>query len=261
MIKIETINFVKSCLPETPHIAIVLGSGLSSLADDLKKIQTIPFENIPFFPNTTISGHSGQLVFGFLEDVPVLFSKGRFHIYEGLSEEEVKLPVELFSELGIPNFILTNSAGCLNKDWNIGDIMMIDGHVDVTFRSTSEICIMNGLPWYSKNKINLAHKIANLYNINLRNGIYAWTLGPTYETNAEIKFLQDLGASAVGMSTFLEIMASKDFGLNFFGFSCLTNYGAGIENVKLSHKDVLKSANQNQNKFKKFIKKFILSIK
>mgnify|MGYP000116673718 CR=1 FL=1 len=120
-------------LPETPQFAIVLGSGLSSLIDELTNITIIPFSSIPYYPQITVSGHKGEFAFGYLAGIPILCAKGRFHLYEGLSLLEVTLPIRLFSALNIPNLIITNSAGCVNLNWKIGDIMLVVGHLDFTF--------------------------------------------------------------------------------------------------------------------------------
>ena len=129
------IKYMYNQLPETPQFSVVLGSGLSSITDDLTNTKIIPFSSIPDYPKITVSGHKGEFVFGYLEGIPILCARGRFHFYEGLSLSDVTVPIRLFSSLNIPNLIITNSAGCVNLDWNIGDIMLIIGHLDFTFRN------------------------------------------------------------------------------------------------------------------------------
>ena len=175
--------------------------------------------------------------------------------------ETITLPVRLYADLGIPNFILTNSAGCLNPKWNIGDIMMINGHLDCTYRSgITRPQLYKGLPWYKYVNIELAQTAATTCGIRLRQGAYSWMLGPTYETPAEIKSIQELGGSAVGMSTLPEIVAAGELGLNFMGFSCLSNFGAGIKQVQLTHEDVLSSTLKFQGDLKKLIGEIIINI-
>jgi len=261
MVMAETTQYLKSKLPQTPHVAVVLGSGLSDMGEELSQTISIPFTDIPDFPQPTVSGHQGEFIFGYLKNIPVLFAKGRIHFYEGLAMKTITLPVRLYADLGIPNFILTNSAGCLNPKWNIGDIMMINGHLDCTYRSgliRPQLC--KGLPWYKDVNIELAQTAARTCGIRLRQGAYAWMLGPTYETPAEIKSIQELGGSAVGMSTLPEIVSAGELGLNFMGFSCLSNFGAGMKQVQLAHEDVLTTALKFQGDFKKLIREIIINI-
>ena len=254
------INYMSSLLPEIPQFAIVLGSGLSSLTDDLFNVKTIPFSSIPDYPKITVSGHKGEFVFGYLGRIPILCSKGRFHFYEGLSLADVTLPIRLFSGLNIPNLIITNSAGCVNLNWNIGDIMLIVGHLDFTFR--------NGNPnidydknIYKKDNQQICRDVATKLGLKLREGVYTWTLGPTYETPSEIQMIRKYGGDAVGMSTLPEIIESKSQNLNMWGFTCFTNMAAGMEKGALTHREVLMNAENSKEYFKNFISELIITYK
>ncbi|MBT5955659.1 MAG: purine-nucleoside phosphorylase [Candidatus Marinimicrobia bacterium] len=252
-------EFMLGRLPETPHFAIVLGSGLSSLTNDLMRAQSIPFSDIPNYPETTVSGHKGEFIFGYLDGIPILCARGRFHFYEGLSLSEVTIPIKLFSALQIPNLIITNSAGCVNSQWNLGDIMLINGHLDFTFRDGNPK-IDKDKSIYKESNRQIAKSVASQVGLELREGVYTWTLGPTYETPAEINMIREHGGDAVGMSTLPEIVEAGLQKLNMWGFTCFTNMAAGIENEVLSHDDVLSNAEKFKDHFKNYINQLITTI-
>jgi len=246
------IDFINNKIPEKPHIAIILGSGLGGFIDNLQNSIIIPYSEIPNFPISSVSGHEGAWVFGYIFNIPVICASGRFHIYEGYKIEEVTIPVSTVHGLGCNNLIITNSSGCLNQDWDIGDFMLFQGYIDYTFR------INKKPPSIININNNLVSTISpKKINAKIRQGIYAWTLGPTYETPAEVQNIISLGGNAVGMSTVPEIMQAIDLGLNILGIACLTNYGAGIENKKLSHIDVLKVSSEKNKIFSELIKELI----
>jgi len=252
------IKYMQDKLPEIPQFAIVLGSGLSSLADDLTEIQIIPFSAIPDYPQITVSGHKGEFIFGYLDGISVLCASGRFHIYEGLPLSKVTIPIRLFSALHIPNLIITNSAGCINLNWNMGDIMLIVGHLDCTF-SDGNPKIDYDENIYKEDNHQLARDVATELGLKLKEGIYTWTLGPTYETPAEILMIRELGGDAVGMSTLPEIVEAGKQNLNLWGFTCFTNMAAGIEKGVLTHKDVVSNAEYFKEHFKEFIRQLIIT--
>ena len=253
------LEYMRGELPETPQFAIVLGSGLSSITDDLTQAHSISFLEIPEYPETTVSGHKGEFIFGYLQGIPILCARGRFHFYEGLSLSEVTIPIRLFSALDIPNLIITNSAGCVNPQWNLGDIMLINGHLDFTFRDGNPK-IDNDKSIYKESNRQIAKAVASQIGLELREGIYTWTIGPTYETPAEINMIRELGGDAVGMSTLPEIVEAGRQKLNMWGFTCFTNMAAGIENKVLSHDDVLSNAEKFKEHFKNFINHLIMRI-
>ena len=252
------IKYMQGKLPEIPKFAIVLGSGLSSLTDDLTETQIIPFSAIPDYPKITVSGHKGEFIFGYLDGVPVLCASGRFHFYEGLSLSEITVPIRLISALDIPNLIITNSAGCVNLNWNKGDIMLIVGHLDFTFKDRNPKIDYNE-SIYKEDNHQLARGVATELGLKLREGIYTWTLGPSYETPAEILMIRELGGDAVGMSTLPEILEAGRQNLNMWGFTCFTNYAAGIEKGALTHSEVLSNAEYFKGYFKEFISRLIIT--
>ena len=252
------IKYMQGKLPETPKFAIVLGSGLSSLTDDLIETQIIPFSVIPDYPQITVSGHKGEFIFGYLNGIPILCARGRFHFYEGLSLSEVTTPIRLFSALHIPNLIITNSAGCVNLNWNMGDIMLIVGHLDFTFRDGNPK-IDTDKKIYKEYNHQIARDVAAELQLKLREGIYTWTLGPTYETPAEILMIRELGGDAVGMSTLPEIIEAGKKNLNMWGFTCFTNMAAGMGKGSLTHNEVLSNAETFKETFKEFINRLIIA--
>ena len=249
------LNFISSCiiskLPEQPQSAVILGSGLGKFIDSLDKPIVIPYSEIPDYPRSTVSGHKGEWVFGYIHNKPVICASGRFHYYEGFNLDEITLPISVIHSLCCKNVIITNAAGCLKKEWQVGDLMLISGYLDYTFRNgtdTPPIVLLK------TDQINKKIKsIATKLNISLREGIYTWALGPSYETPAEIQEIISLNGNAVGMSTVPEIRKAIELGMNVVGISCLTNYGAGMEGSVLSHEDVLENSNLANKEFSRLL--------
>ena len=249
----EITNFIKDILPTTPSFGLVLGSGLSSLIDDINNQLIIPYDNPQFYkPQFQVMLGSLLLV---IQKSLVLCAKGRFHYYEGKTIDEVTSIIQLFKDIDTPNLIITNSAGCVNPQWKIGDIMLITGHLDFTFRKKLPQ-LVNGEPMYSQRNLNFVRNVADKINISLHEGNYTWTLGPTYETPVEINKIRERG-HVVGMSTLPEIEKAHELGLNCWAFSHFTNMGAGMQNVTLTHVDVLKASTLNKENFKKLIQNII----
>lgn len=245
-----TLQYLEKKIPQQPKVAIVLGSGLSNVLDNLEDKTTIPYSKIPEYPQPSIAGHIGEFVFGFINQVPVLCARGRFHYYEGHSFETVQIPIRLFHSLGCKNLIITNAAGCLRTEWNLGDLMVINGLMDFTFRNnTISPKIVTNLCAKSKTLKIITKSVAKQKNITIREGVYCWTSGPSYETPAEIQEISKIGCDAVGMSTFPEFELAHKLGLNILGISCLTNYAAGISNQPLSHTEVLETTEKVKEKF------------
>tara|TARA_B100000315_G_C14374118_1_gene494372 strand:- start:18 stop:758 length:741 start_codon:yes stop_codon:yes gene_type:complete len=243
-------------LPESPQLAVILGSGWGKFVDSMEETIVIPFKDIPKYPHSTILGHSGEWVFGYINNKPILCSSGRFHYYEDFSMKEVTLPISVIHSLGCQSLIITNAAGCLKKEWKIGDLMLITGYLDYTFRGNSDPPVIVS---FDKNteQLNRVRETASDTGILLKEGIYTWTLGPSYETPAEIQDIISLGGNAVGMSTVPEMMKAQELKLDVIGISCLTNYGAGIDGAQLSHKDVLEVSNRVQGDFSKLLLEII----
>ncbi len=249
---------ISTIIPETPIVGIILGSGLGAFTSIIKEKKVISYSSLPDFPQTSTKGHSGEWVFGYINHKPIMIANGRFHYYEGFSLEEVTSTVSTIHTLGCNNLIITNAAGCLNLKWDIGEFMLIKGYLDYTFRNNSE-----SLKIKSFANLEIYGKIINKLEekgININIGNYAWTLGPSYETHAEIKDLILNNISAVGMSTVPELMKADKLGMNIMGLSCLTNYGAGLLKKPLTHKEILQVTKESKNNFLLIIKEMLNSL-
>jgi purine-nucleoside phosphorylase len=229
-----------------PRVAMVLGSGLGAIADSVSVEDVIAFAEIPGFPSATVMGHSGNLVVGGLEEVPVILQSGRFHLYEGFDPATVVLPTRLFAELGVEAVIVTNAAGGLNPVFRPPTLMLIADHINYMWRNPLIGPVMGGEHrWpdlyflYDQDLRACARRVALEHGVALQEGVYAGVLGPNYETPAEIRMLRRLGADAVGMSTVPEVIAARARGLRVLGISSITNAGAGLRVATLSHSEVL----------------------
>jgi purine-nucleoside phosphorylase len=229
-----------------PSVAIVLGSGLGALADDVESAIRIPQSAIPGFPQPRAPGHKGELVAGTLEGVPVLVQSGRFHLYEGHAPAVVALPVRVFARLGVRTLIVTNAAGGIRLTFRPPTLMLIADHINLMFRNPLVGTVEEGEERfpdmsdpYDPALRALAREVARTERIPLEEGVYAALLGPSFETPAEIRMLQRLGADAVGMSTVPEVIAARARGIRCLGLSSITNVAAGLSAAKLSHTEVL----------------------
>jgi purine-nucleoside phosphorylase len=237
--------------PLTPRVAIVLGSGLGSVADAVQSAIRIPQSAIPGFPKPAAPGHKGELVAGTLAGVPVLVQSGRFHLYEGHAPQVAALPVRVFARLGIRTLVVTNAAGGIRLTFRPPTLMLIADHVNLMFRNPLEGPVEAGEQRfpdmsdpYDRELRALARDVARREHIALEEGVYAALLGPSYETPAEIRMLQRLGADAVGMSTVLEAIVARARGIRCLGFSSITNVAAGLSAAPLSHQEVLAAGMQ-----------------
>lgn len=234
-----------------PKVAIVLGSGLGFLSDEVRDSVRIPYTEIPGFPQPGVVGHKGELVAGTLEGVPVLVQSGRFHLYEGHAADVVALPVRVFHAVGVRTLIVTNAAGGVRPTFRAGGLMLIADHVNLMFRNPLIGPVQEGeerfpdmsAP-YDPELRALAREVARQERIPLDEGVYLALLGPSFETPAEIRMLQRLGADAVGMSTVPEVITARARGIRCLGFSTITNLAAGISPVPLSHQEVLEVGRQ-----------------
>ncbi len=232
-----------------PTVAIVLGSGLGPLADQVADPLRIPYTEIPGFHVPTVPGHKGELVCGTLGGKTVLCQSGRFHAYEGHSADVTVLPVRMFGALGIGTVILTNAAGGVNPKFGPGTLMLIADHINLTGRNPlvgpqreGETRFPDMTSAYDKALKALARKVAKERGVALAEGVYMGLLGPTYETPAEVKFIATLGGDAVGMSTVLEVIAARARGMKCLGISTITNAAAGISDQELNHNEVMEVA-------------------
>ena len=233
---------------------IILGSGLGSLADALNEKISISYNDIESFPVSTVSGHNSDFVSGFYDKNQLLLARGRFHYYEGFDLNTITLPVKVFNQLGVKNIIITNSSGSMKIKNAPGTLMIINGHYDCTFIEGSSMPILKeGEGYYNSIMIKKAKKAAAMNSIKLLKGKYCWTMGPAYETPAEIKFLRKLGGDAVGMSTVPEIEYAKKLNMNILVISALTNFAAGLKDTILTHEDVLVNAKKIGQDFAKLL--------
>ena len=233
-------------IPQSPEILLVLGSGLSGLAETVPHAVSIPFGEVPGFPRAGVAGHAGRLVFGELEGRRVLVQAGRFHLYEGHPADLVVAPVRLAAALGVKTVILTNAAGGIARGLDPGAIMLLDDHLNLMWRSPLSGPVREGegrfpdmAAPYDRALQASALALAAEVGIPVSRGVYAAVLGPSYETPAEIRFLEKAGADAVGMSTVPEAIAAAALGLRVLGFSLITNKAAGLGGAKLDHQEVL----------------------
>jgi len=263
---IKAYEYVKEKLAGfTPKIAIVLGSGLGALTEEMENPIVIKYTDIPGFPVSTIKGHAGEFVAGNISGVPVLAMRGRFHYYEGYDIQDVTMPIRIFSMLNIKTLILTNASGGINKDFKPGDFMVINDHINF-----SGISILRGdnqeefgtrfpdmSEVYDKELSQLLKKTIKKHTDRGLEGVYAWMQGPSYETPAEIRALRLLGADAVAMSVVPESVTARHSGMKVVAVSCITNMAAGILKQPLSHEEVIQTGQRVKNTFKCIIKEFI----
>lgn len=264
----ESSAYIKSLLGERKvEVAIVLGSGLGGLGDEVKNSVIIDYKDIPHFPVSTVQGHKGRLIIGELEGRTVMCMQGRFHFYEGYSMEECVYPIRTMYMLGIKSLILTNAAGCVNRSWNVGDLMMITDHIKLCSESPCRGANNDELgprffdmtTAYSKELQAVAREEAKKKGILLREGVYMFMSGPNFETPAEIKLARIVGADACGMSTVPEAIAASQMGFKTLGISCMTNMAAGILDQPLNHEEVLETGRVVAEKFTSLIKGIVSS--
>ncbi|PRX26961.1 purine-nucleoside phosphorylase [Orenia metallireducens] len=264
----ESVNYIKAKAGITPEIALILGSGLGVLADEIENKTAIPYEEIPNFPVSTVEGHAGQLVLGELEGKQVVAMQGRFHYYEGYDMSFITFPVRVMKMLGADKLLVTNSAGGANRHFNVGDFMLISDHIN--FTGTNPLIGANEdelgprfpdmSEAYNKELIELAEQVAEKKGITVKKGVYVGFSGPTYETPAEIRMVQGLGGDAVGMSTVPEVIVANHMGMGILGISCITNMAAGILPQPLGHEEVIETANRVKPKFIELLRGIISSV-
>lgn len=249
----------------SPKIGIVLGSGLGALAENIEIEHIINYADLEGMPHSTVEGHLGRFIFGRIEKVDVVIMQGRFHFYEGWSAEEIILPVRVMKMLGVETLLLSNAAGGLNYDFNIGDIMLIKDHISFI----PNPLIGHNIPElgdrfpgminaYSPEMITLAQKSSDKLGLKLKTGVYIGVTGPSYETLAEINFYRMIGADAVGMSTVSEVIAAAHMKMNVFAVSVITNvYNKG---ELPTHKEVVENGNLAAKKLLQLFKLIIKSL-
>lgn len=251
-----------------PTVGIVLGSGLGKFIQEIEVKAEIPYREIPGFPVSTVEGHSGKLILGVLGGKNVVAMAGRFHSYEGYSAEEIVFPIRVMRLLGVQYLLLSNAAGGVNRDFKVGDLMLIRDHISqfipnpLVGRNYDELGPRfpdMGEP-YSKSLIMKAKGIASSHQIDLKEGVYVSVTGPTFETHAEYKMIDIIGGDAVGMSTVQEVIAAVHMGMNCFAVSVITDLGIREEATPITHEEVLEAANQAEPKLALIFRELAASI-
>lgn len=261
---------IEARLPFVPKVALVLGSGLGGFADEMEVVSEIDYHEIQGFPVSTVPGHEGRFVFGYVEGVPVVAMKGRVHYYEGYDIKDVVLPIRLMKLMGADSLFLTNAAGGLRSDFVPGDFMMITDHISSFVPSPLIGANMDALGVrfpdmtrvYDEEYQQVIRDCAGELNIDLKEGVYLQFTGPAYETPAEVRMARLLGAGAVGMSTAVEAMAANHMGMRICGISFISNAGSGLDKEKkeLTHEEVKEMADQAAPYFKRLVREVIRRI-
>lgn len=261
----ETAEFIKNKVGEVPNIAIILGTGLGELANAIDIDKEISYKDIPNFPISTVEGHSGKLIFGKLGGKKVIAMQGRFHYYEGYDMKQVTFPIRVFQALKVEYLFVSNAAGGMNNTFDIGDIMLIEDHINMfpehPLRGKNDERLGVRFPdmseAYNKKLSKLAIEIANKNNIKLQRGVYMGVSGPTFETPAEYNFFRIAGADAVGMSTVPEVIVANHAKMKVLAFSIITDLGIIGKIVEVSHEEVQEAAKIAQPKMAFIIQEVI----
>jgi len=240
-------EYLRPLLSVTPRIAVVLGSGLGAFADSLENAQTIPYSDIPGWPQSTAVGHAGKLGVGSVDGVPVAALAGRAHLYEGYTALQGVYGIRTLKELGVESVILTNAAGGINRDYKPGDLVLISDHINLLGQNPlsgpNDTALGPRFPdmseAYNKTFRATAKDVGAAMGLTLVEGVYVAVPGPSYETPAEIRYMRTIGADLVGMSTVPETLAANHMGMRVLGISCVTNHAAGVIDQKLNHTEVL----------------------
>ena len=264
----ESVEYINKKSKVRPTIALILGTGLGGLAEDIGEKEIIPYRDIPNFPISTVQSHSGNLVLGKLGNKEVVAMQGRFHYYEGYSLQEITFPVRVMKKLGADTIIISNAAGGMNRFFKRGDLMLITDHINLfgnnpligpndeelgpRFPDMSEA--------YNRQLMELALRVAAEEKIKLHQGIYVGLTGPTLETPAEYRFLIKIGADAVGMSTVPEVIVANHMGMKVLGISCITDLAVDGVTVKTSVEEILEAASKTEPIMTKLVKKVIEKI-
>ncbi|PTM58599.1 purine-nucleoside phosphorylase [Desmospora activa] len=261
-------EMIQSRSSHQPVIGLILGSGLGDLADEIEAADVIAYTDIPHFPESTVEGHAGQLVIGRLAGQTVVAMQGRFHYYEGYSQQEVVFPVYVMKALGVKTLIATNACGGMNAAFQAGDLMVIEDHLNMTgsnpLLGPNEERLGVRFPdmsnAYDKDLIQLAHDVAEKQGLSLQQGVYAAISGPAYMTPAELVMLRNLGGDTVGMSTAPEVIAARHSGLRCLGISCITDMAIGEELEPLTHEQVVEVANRTKPRFIRLVKGIVAEV-
>lgn len=265
---VKCAEIVKNKADFEPEVALILGSGLGEYAKNMDVKVEIPYSEIEGFPVSTVAGHDGRFLFGYVNGVPTVLMKGRVHFYEGYEMTDVVMPTRIMGLLGAKKLILTNAAGGVNTAFEPGDLMMITDHISTFVKSPligpnldelgARFPDMSHV--YDPELCDKIRKASEKLGTKIQEGVYVQCTGPNYETPAEIRMLRTLGADAVGMSTVCEAMAANHMGMKVCGISCITNMAAGILDQPLNHKEVQEVADKVKDKFEKLVTEIITTI-
>lgn len=263
----KTCEFIKEKTNFNPEFGVILGSGLGNFEHDINIEYTLPYHKIPNFPVATVSGHKGALLFGTIGTKKVVAMQGRFHYYEGYNMKEVTFPIRVMKHLGISKLIVSNAAGGVNSNYKVGSIVLINDHINMMpehpLRGANEERLgprfVNMSEPYSHNMIAKAKAIAEIHNIEVKEGVYVALQGPTYETLSEYRMIKNIGGDCVGMSTVPEVIVARHMDIETFGISVITDMGDENNIVKVSHDEVLKAAEMAEPKVRTLIKELISS--
>lgn len=264
----DAYDSLQGILKDPPQLGIILGSGLGSFAEQVENPLVIPYKEIPNFPVSTVPGHAGRLVAGTIGSKKVLVLQGRFHYYEGYEMYEVTFPVRVMKSLGLEGLIVTNAAGGINGNFHPGDIVLIKDHINLMGENPlrggniskhgtrfPDLSEAYHSAWREK-----ALKVMEQSGIKPQEGVYAGLSGPSYETPAEIRYLRNIGADLVGMSTVPEVIVANHVGMKVLGISCVTNMAAGILPQKLNHEEVIATADRIEKTFVEFVRKLVITL-
>ena len=263
----ETAAFLRERMTTKPETAIILGSGLGHLADEIEVEKEIAYSDIPNMPVSTVEGHSGKLLFGKLGGKDIIAMQGRFHYYEGYSMQEVTFPVRVMYELGIKNLFVSNAAGGMNPIFRVGDLMVLKDHINMfpehplrgkNFPTGPRFPSMHQA--YDPEFIKIVEDAANRLGIRIFKGVYIGTQGPTFETPAEYRMFRGMGADAVGMSTVPEVIVAVHCGIRVFGISVITDLGGFDTAVKVSHEEVQAAADAAQPRMTALMKELVKKV-
>lgn len=263
----ETADYLKGKVHTLPEIAIILGTGLGKLGEEIAERQEFAYKDIPNFPVSTVAGHNGKLIFGKLGGKNVMAMQGRFHYYEGYSMQEVTFPIRVMREFGVETLFVSNASGGTNPDYKVGDLMIITDHINYfpehplrgqNFTYGPRFLDMHEA--YDKELIRRADAIAAEKGIEVRHGVYIGTQGPTYETPSEYKLFHLFGADAVGMSTVPEVIVARHCGIRVFGISVITDLGVEGKIVEVSHDEVQKAADSVQPRMTVLMRELIAGL-
>jgi purine-nucleoside phosphorylase len=264
----ETANWINDKISIKPEVGIVLGTGLGGLIDEIDILHTINYETIPNFPVSTIKGHQGRLIFGYLGGKSVVAMQGRFHFYEGYTMQEVTLPIRIMKLLGVKLLVLSNASGGVNPDYSIGDMMFITDHINLIGENPLNSYVDEGLgdrfvdmsrP-YEPEIIEKAVELAENMNISFQKGVYAAVSGPNYETPAEYNYIRIIGADAVGMSTVPEVIVARQMDMRCFAVSVISDLGVSGKIVKITHEEVIDAASLVEPLMTKLIRELLKTL-